>query len=62
MCICVEQLHPTYSQGHIETVATARSLEKPGIKPVAPGLQGRGFIHYTTVASSPSGGRSGPRL
>ena len=25
-------------------------LEKPGIEPAIPGLQGKWFIHYTTVA------------
>ena len=25
-------------------------LVKPGTEPVTPGLQGKGFIHYTTAA------------
>ena len=25
-------------------------LVKPGIEPATPGLQGKGFIHYTTAA------------
>ena len=25
-------------------------LEKPGIEPATPGLQGKGLIHYTTAA------------
>ena len=29
---------------------TSDRLVKPGIKPATPGLQGKWFIHYTTVA------------
>ena len=33
-------------------------MEKPGIEPVTPGLQGIALIHYTTAASQLSIGRS----
>ena len=29
---------------------SSNRLVKPGIEPVTPGLQGKWFIHYTTVA------------
>ena len=30
-------------------------LEKPGIEPATPGLQGKWLIHYTTAAPGPQG-------
>ena len=45
VCVCIIcQWHPKYQP----TVA----LEKPGIEPATPGLQGMRFIHYTTAAST----------
>ena len=32
-------------------IVTSTRLEKPGIKPVTPDLQGKWFIHYTTATS-----------
>ena len=40
--------------GHMEIgpglQVSSDRLVKPGIEPVTPGLQGKWFIHYTTVA------------
>ena len=38
-------------------------MEKPGIEPATPGLQGIALIHYTTGASQdiPYGGTSTPK-
>ena len=40
-----------WRRGHsLKSHRTSDRLLKPGIKPAAPGLQGKRFIHYTTAA------------
>ena len=40
-----------YMTGTAEGSTKSRFMEKPGIEPVTPGLQGIALIHYTTGAS-----------
>ena len=41
-----------YMTGTPEGSTESGFMEKPGIEPVSPGLQGIALIHYTTEASS----------
>ena len=51
VCLIVFNVPPTakviWRLGH----GSSDRLEKPGIKPVITGLQGKGFIHYIMAAS-----------
>ena len=43
MCVC-------YMMGTPEGSTESGFMEKPGIEPATPGLQGIALIHYTTAA------------
>ena len=45
LCVC-------YMTGTPEGSTKSGFMEKPGIEPATPGLQGIALIHYTTGASS----------
>ena len=53
-CCCVRVLHPINSYGHTEMgprfKVPSERLEKPGIEPTTPGLQGEWLYNYTTEA------------
>ena len=40
--------------GNTQRLTESDFMEKPGIEPVTPGLQGIALIHYTTAASKKS--------
>ena len=40
-----------YMTGTPEVSTESGFMEKPGIQPATPGLQGKALIHYTTGAS-----------
>ena len=40
-----------YMTGTPEGLTISGFMEKPGMEPATPGLQGRALIHYTTGAS-----------
>ena len=43
--------------GNTQRLTESGFMEKPGIEPATPGLQGIALIHYTMGASSPSRGK-----
>ena len=46
-----------YMKGTPEGSTESGFMEKPGIEPATPGLQGIALIHYTTEASQSSKGQ-----
>ena len=50
ICLFVSHQQPwSYGDGGYSLKVSSHKLEKPGIEPVTPGVQGKWFIHYTTA-------------